>query len=314
MTADKYIFFYTDSSDEGENFMNDRRDSESIVPVSRRSVLKAGAVSAVGIGLFSGTASATDDTIDFTVECIGDEVKVTLIKLIDFDDGSDVDPSTLTDLKVVFGKEDVIDIDGNGSIARLDEIRPCVAGDTICQPAATADGSEADVQPDGSLCFRFSRKEAGLGDETGTVPVAFAGTYFNDDRSKDLGSFDGVTELDLSTCCIDCEDGEELLVKYEWEDGEFVTEGSDGHISLDENSIVLDEDGEPQEICFDTTYCDVDAAVKAGQEYTIYEDEEGRVCVEGIDGKAISNVQFFCEAPEDVSVGNSGGNGNGRGR
>lgn len=40
--------------------MNDRSGSESIVPVSRRSVLKAGAVTAVGAGLFSGTAAATN--------------------------------------------------------------------------------------------------------------------------------------------------------------------------------------------------------------------------------------------------------------
>lgn len=40
--------------------MNDRSGSESIVPVSRRNVLKAGAVTAVGAGLFSGTAAATN--------------------------------------------------------------------------------------------------------------------------------------------------------------------------------------------------------------------------------------------------------------
>lgn len=306
--------------------MKDNNESEGIVPVSRRRVLKAGAVSAVGVGLFSGTASATDDSIDFTVECLGDEVKVTLIRLLDFEDGSEVDPSTLEDLKVVFGKVDVIDTNGNGSIDRLADIQPCVKDDPDCQPAATADGSEADVRSDGGLCFTFSREEAGLDDVTGTVDVAFAGTYFNADRSRELGSFDGVTTFDPATCCVECESGEELLVKYEYDEDEgefFIEKGGDDDISIE--SVTFDDEGEPQEACFSTTYCDLDAVVKAGTDYEVNDpelrddgDRESEFCVEGIQGKAISNIRFYCEAPDDLSVGdgngNGGGNGKGKGR
>lgn len=57
---------YIHSIAESEEFMNDNIGSESVVPVSRRNVLKAGAVTAVGAGLFSGTAAATNaDQINF---------------------------------------------------------------------------------------------------------------------------------------------------------------------------------------------------------------------------------------------------------
>ena len=113
--------------------------------------------------------------------------------------------------------------------------------------------------------------------------------------------------------CVPCESGEELLVKYEWDDGEFITEGSDENVEL--TGETLDEDGEPVEACFSTEYCEVDAVVKAGTNYETYEDESGTFCVTGITTEnpqgnsitqAISNVQFFCEAPEDPSVGESG--------
>lgn len=122
------------------------------------------------------------------------------------------------------------------------------------------------------------------------------------------------------TECPPCESGKELLVKYEWSGGKFVSEGSDGNI--EPTSWTLDEDGEPVEACFTTDYCEVDAVVKAGQGYETYEDESGAFCVTGItkenpQGKeithAISNVQFFCETPDDPSVGNSSGNNRGGG-
>ena len=40
--------------------MKENESFESLIPVSRRNVLKAGAVTAVGVGLFAGTAAATN--------------------------------------------------------------------------------------------------------------------------------------------------------------------------------------------------------------------------------------------------------------
>ena len=121
--------------------------------------------------------------------------------------------------------------------------------------------------------------------------------------------------VEIVDCCIECESGEELLAKYEWEDGEFVLEG-DGDDGVSLVDVTLDEDGEPQRACFTTRYCDLDAVVKAANEYETTEasndDDFGvtEFCVTEIDGKAISNIRFYCEAPDDVSVGK----GRGRGR
>jgi hypothetical protein len=55
-------------------------------------------------------------------------------------------------------------------------------------------------------------------------------------------------------------------------------------------------------------YCNVDVVVKAANEYETYENQSRSVCVTDIDGHAISNIRFFCEAPDDVSVdGGKGG-------
>jgi hypothetical protein len=287
-------------------------------------MLKAAAATTAGVALFSGTASATDDRIDFDVECRGNEVKVTLKRIFDFDTGEEVAPVDLEDLQVVFGRKDVIDRDGNGEIARLAEIKPCVDGADWCEPVGRADPDSANTEEtgDGGFCFTFDRDDVGLGDVAGTVPVVLAGTYFNENRSKDLGSFDGVTRFDPADCCVECRSGEELIVKYEWEGGKFVVEeGRDDNVSL--VSVELDEDGEPVKACFSTTYCDLVAVVKAANEYEVTEADDGEVCVTAIDRYAISNVQFFCEEPDDYTVGNSGkreekdsngNNGNGRGR
>lgn len=311
--------------------MRDDTRSESVLPVSRRRVLKAGAVSAVGVGLFSGTASATDADASITVECEGDDVVVTLNEV------GETGPTDLENLRVVFGRYEVLDVGGSAEIDRLQDIYPCVDGadpDTEptgeysenaedCQPVAYADADTGDVteNPDGSITYTFSRADAGLEDVTGAVDVVLAGTYGPDGATgRDRLTFDSygtgenVETFDPAGCCVECRSGEELLVKYEWEDGEFITEGSDGKISIDEGSLVLDEDGEPQEVRFETTYCDVDAVVKAGREYDTFSSEGGEVCVTGLDGKAISNVQFFCVAPDDPSVGNSGKNGKDTGR
>lgn len=122
----------------------------------------------------------------------------------------------------------------------------------------------------------------------------------------------GYGDMTVGRLCTPCESGEELLVKYEWDDGFSVEGQADGGIQLGE--VTLDADGEPTEACFTTDYCGVDAVVKAGTEYETYDDVSGEVCVTGIDGRAISNVRFFCEAPEDPSVGNSGTPGRGRGQ
>lgn len=142
--------------------------------------------------------------------------------------------------------------------------------------------------------------------------------------------------------CTPCEFGNELLVKYEWDDeaGKFVIEDKDDDGSTDDDAdenieltdVTLDKEDEPKEACFTTDYCNVDVVVKAGPETKTNKGDYGEVCVTGIEAEnpagktvtyAISNVRFFCEAPEDTSVGNSGdedededegdGKGNGRG-
>ncbi|MEF8867813.1 MAG: hypothetical protein V5A60_12945 [Haloarculaceae archaeon] len=300
--------------------MKDDTRTERAVPVSRRSVLKAGAVSAVGVGLFSGTASATDDTAVFEVECVGDEVIVTLTAVDKFRDEPVVAPTELRDLRVVFGRWAVLDGDGNGDIARLAETKPCVDGadpdnpvsTPECQPVGYADLETDNTEVDGDdLIFTFERDDVGLGpgDVTGPTDVALAGTYYNPDRSKDLGSLDGRAVFDPTECstCLPCESADDLLVKYEWdeEEGEFFVEkGGDDGITLE--SIELDGDGEPERACFRTTYCDLDAVVKASNEYEVTPVTDSEFCVDGIDRHAISNVRFYCEAPEDLSVGNGG--------
>ena len=302
----------------------------SIPGFSRRSVLKAAGATTAGVALFSGTASASDDLAVFDIKCIGDKVEVTLKNIDEFRSGDDLSPADLynnKNLEVYLGTLNNIDVVDDDLVGARSEIEPCFfdtsKSDAFCEDVAFPES--ANVVGD-TVVYTFDRAEAGLGSAVNSPDsVVLAGVFDDPDGNLQDGtvqSFDSlgpdgqnIIEFDPTTCCIECESGEELLVKYEWEDGEFITEGSDDQISLDESSIVLDEDGEPQEVCFDTTYCVVDAAVKAGQEYAIYEgDEDGRVCVTGIDGKAISNVQFFCEAPDDVSVGNSDGNGKGQGR
>ena len=122
----------------------------------------------------------------------------------------------------------------------------------------------------------------------------------------------GYGDMTVGQLCMPCESGETLLVKYEWEDGEFVTEGSDGSIWLTDWD--LDEDGEPVRACFETDYCGIDVVVKAGQEYAVSEGMGGAFCVTGIESEkpngktvthAISNIQFFCDVPADYTVGQS---------
>jgi hypothetical protein len=141
--------------------------------------------------------------------------------------------------------------------------------------------------------------------------------------------------------CVPCDSGTDELVKYEWvgsddnddsdsdggddedagddEDGGddeddsddensgFTTEGSDSNIEL--TGKTLDDEGEPVEACFSIDYCNVDVVVKAATNYETYENQTRTVCVTDIDGHAISYIRFFCDAPDDVTVGNGTGGG-----
>lgn len=124
--------------------------------------------------------------------------------------------------------------------------------------------------------------------------------------------------------CVSCDLGGTF--KYEWvEDeeaqgeckGEFVVYDADDNVvpepdGLSLVSVTCDEDGEPQEACFETEFCTLSATVKAGRETdTVAVDAEeagGEFCVTGIDdtnprGKtvtyAISHIVFAC--PDDGS-------------
>jgi len=120
-------------------------------------------------------------------------------------------------------------------------------------------------------------------------------------------------------CCVECP--EDFHYKYEWvedEDaegeckGEFVIfDDDDNEVESVEGlelvSVSCDEDGEPQEACFETTFCELDYEVKAGQETddetVLFDETGGEFCVTGIEdtnpqGKtvtyAISNIVFTC--------------------
>jgi hypothetical protein len=132
-----------------------------------------------------------------------------------------------------------------------------------------------------------------------------------------------VTQLETD-CCVDCTD---LSQKYEWvgiEDGQdpiegFVVEDGSESAALTLVSVTLDEDGEPQQACFETTLCGLAYAVKAGRDtelHTVNTENGGGFCVTGIDADdkdvtyAISNVRFAC----DASALSTDRPGEGRGR
>lgn len=140
-----------------------------------------------------------------------------------------------------------------------------------------------------------------------------------------LSDIDGLVE-DLVTLladlCSDCDEcPTDFYYKFEWvEDeevegdcaGEFVVYDADDNVvesvsGLSLVSVTCDEDGEPQEACFETTFCDVAYTVKAGRgtasDTVAFEDTDGAFCVHGIEstnprGKAIthaiSHVVFTC--------------------
>lgn len=133
------------------------------------------------------------------------------------------------------------------------------------------------------------------------------------------GLVDELVAILEDLCCTDCPDGFDY--KYEWvedEDadgacrGEFVIYDDEDNVvesveNLELVSVSCDEDGEPQEACFETTICELDYEVKAGrgtEDGTVTFDETGgEFCVTGIEkenprGKtvthAISNIVFTC--------------------
>lgn len=276
--------------------------------ITRRSMLKATAATTAGVALFAGSASASDETPNFTLECVGDEIRITLTS-VDLYDGGSTSPTTLTDLEVLLGKRDILDDNDNGRIDRLAEIYPCFSGTSWCSPVA----SPIDEEINGTtIVYTFDRSDAGLDAVTGLTDVALIGTYTRERTPSDTrGSLDGTTTFDPAGCCTVCDSGTNLLVKYEWTGGELKSEGaSDNGITL--TSVDLDEDAEPKKACFTTTYCELWAVVKAGTNYDVIEVREDGLdpvefCVEPTVKRAISNVQFFCEEPdeEDYELGNS---------
>lgn len=273
--------------------------------LTRRTMLKATAATTAGTALFAGSASATDVGADVDVDCLGDEVKVTLNSV----DGTDA--ANLDGLEVVFGQFDVININDNDRIDRAAEILPCLSGSSDCQPSVV--DKTGGTKKDGAVCYTFKLSEAGLDGLSGPTEVAFAGKYDIDSSTEQ--TFDnlegsGVLTFDPATCCIECET-DSLLVKYEWTGDKFEEEeGSDSNLTL--TSVHLDEDDEPEKACFTTSYCDLWAVVKAGTNYDVIQIREDsfdltEVCVEPTVDRAISNIQFFCEEPdeEDYVLGNS---------
>lgn len=145
--------------------------------------------------------------------------------------------------------------------------------------------------------------------------VATPGVAFDVDVG-DLEGFvdDLIVELQ-ELCCPDCETGDALLEKYEFEEYEdgcdFVREtdkGDDPLIGYEPGSYTSKdgEDCEPISVTFETDYCELDALVKTGRETYAFRDlvpVDGRVTIDLRDLEpeklyAISNVQFYCDAPD----------------
>ena len=152
----------------------------------------------------------------------------------------------------------------------------------------------------------------------------------------DVGELEGfVDELIVELqelCCPDCETGNALLEKYEFEEYEdgcdFVREtdrGDDPLIGYAPGSYdsKTGETCEPISVTFETDYCELDALVKAGRETYAFRDlvpVDGAVTIDLRELEleklyAISNVQFYCVAPETPEhPGNGTGMGKGKGK
>jgi uncharacterized protein YegL len=152
-----------------------------------------------------------------------------------------------------------------------------------------------------------------------TQVASASGLAIDADLSNVDALVDDLVALLFEVCCTPCPSG--FWYKYEWvEDdhadgdcaGSFVVYDADdervGDVDgIDLVSVTCDEDGEPQEACFETSLCAVDYRVKAGRETesatVTYDDAGGTVCVTGIEttnpaGRsrthAISHVVFSC--------------------
>lgn len=141
---------------------------------------------------------------------------------------------------------------------------------------------------------------------------------------------DAVFEALAELCCPDCDTGETLLEKYEFVEYEgecdFVREegkGDDPMIRyvMGSYETKMGEACEPIAVTFETDYCELDALVKAGRETYAFTDlvpEDGLVTIDlrELDLEklhAISNVQFYCVAP-DAPEHPGKGKGKGRGQ
>ena len=139
----------------------------------------------------------------------------------------------------------------------------------------------------------------------------------------DLANVQGLVDdlvaiLEAIDCCTDCPP--DLYVKYEWVEGEsagdcngaFVLYDADDNMvdgvsGIELVSVNCDDDGEPQEAVFETTFCDLQYDLKAGRGtesvHVSFEETGGEFTVTGITttnpaGKArthaISNIVFTC--------------------
>jgi hypothetical protein len=123
-----------------------------------------------------------------------------------------------------------------------------------------------------------------------------------DDEDGDSDEDDGGDEDGDEDEEDDGNDGNDDGDEDEDDSSGFKTEGpADPNIEL--TGKTLDDENEPLEACFSVDYCNVDVVVKAANNYETHENRSRTVCVTDIDGKAISNIRFFCEAPDDAGVG-----------
>lgn len=302
---------------------DERSTTDSSVPgFSRRSVLKATGAATVGAALFTGTASATDEPAIFEIECLGDTGKVTLKSI----DG--MSPVSLldSDFHLYVGKESEV-APGNASdgIDAIAEIASCYLEEYDYKadecPSPVAHLNNPDKPGDGSLVYTFDLSDAGLDGVTSKTSVVVAGLYQDPDGNlkkpaTPYQSFDSLEQgrvyFDPATCCVEC-DTDGLLAKWEAtdEDGDGIEESlvleEDGDENIELKSVTLDDEGEIKSACFTTKYCTLEAIVKAGPESSDpplkfdVEEDGTTFCVDADFNKfALSNVAFYCEAPDEV--------------
>jgi sugar lactone lactonase YvrE len=169
-----------------------------------------------------------------------------------------------------------------------------------------------DPNPDGQAFPDLPASEPWLGDPAdgleGEATGAPGWTFLSGSAVAPTIALDPESDLVISCecpTCVDCE-SDELLAKFEFEGGEFAFEkGSDGDgFQFESSTDKPGETNEPITATFSTEYCSLLALVKAGPETIpqVVDAEDGVVTVTSTNGKAISNVQFYCtgsEVPEE---------------